>query len=196
MRNHPKIQQSSARSEDLPESIKASAHVMNLLEANLKKESDVYVRQLSIARNYTWIASLLLAVLIGLFDRLASSIAPLSSSNLQVAHLVLLGINSLAVAGAFFYSFRVSWNNLDVEYAQTFIELFQDGDDVSGEARTPEQIYLYYVAFIRAMTESYRTLCTGSRHRGKVLRRIGLTLQLSFLLLLFNITFYLMELLL
>lgn len=197
-RRRTNTQETPSPEVDYSESIKAASTVLSLLEANLKKETDVYVRQLQISRNYTWIASLLWLMLLGIFDRTLGQPSahhePLTC--FQLFRLMLLFVNGGFIAWAFFFSFQISWRNNDVEYMHQFKNLFMENGDYSPTPRTDSAIYCTFIGFIKMMTNAYGTLSSESERRGKTLNHIGIALMAGFGLMIFNICLYLLEFLL
>ncbi|MDY3115964.1 MAG: hypothetical protein SOR95_08325 [Sutterella sp.] len=179
------------------ESIKAATSTLTLLEANIKKEGDHYVRQLSIARNDLWIASLFIAFNVALFEKAFDvSVKLIHWGAFDLIRLVVFVLTIGIAAGVFVCAFRVFWGNVDVQYGQFLDGVFKNNNEYSPNPRSDAELYCHFVGLMGTLTNSYIGLCQGAVRRGKLLRRIGIAIQVCFALIILNILFYLMELLL
>mgnify|MGYP007022459693 FL=1 len=180
--------------KDYSESLKVITTMLTLMEANIKKETDVYVRQISIAKNDLWIASLYIAVSIGLFERAFDVSAKLVNwSCFEVFRLALFTITLVTAAWIFFSAFRITWGNFHVEYASNFENGFKEGMNLSSQPKPDEELYAHCVSLLGGMTDSFNDLTEWSERRGNRLRRIGYAIQVCLFLVVANIAFYLLS---
>ena len=186
-------QTNTSQSPCFTESIKAASHVLTLFEANIKKEEDIFSRQVSISRNYVWIASLFLAVLFAIFDKSFPNGNVISQlSGLTILRCSLLAIASITATTTFYVASKVSFNSLDSRYLHATLELFQNDD---GQCYpTPKEdkaIYYHYIRSILTANAVYSLLDRESVRRGKILTLAEKLMQASYILLILNLIIFL-----
>ncbi|MDY3115966.1 MAG: hypothetical protein SOR95_08335 [Sutterella sp.] len=179
---------------DYAESIKASAHVLTVIDSCVKKEMDVYPRQISISKNYIWIASLFIALAIGIFDRqyATKSVSDFASWMTWVP-AGSLGLVIIASACTFFLSIQVFWNSRESYYVDILGDLFKENERLNATPRNVERIYTYYVQMIGTLSHAFGVQLNESVRRGRYLRWSGVCIRVAFSCLILNILFYLME---
>ena len=179
---------------DYSESIKASAQILSLLDASVKKEIDVYTRQISISKNYLWMASIFVAFAIGIYDRIFGVNQQLVLSDaLSQAHATALLIAISASSIAFYFSSKVFWNSKESTYVLDFPRLFMDDGAFLSSPKSSKSIYENYVYLVGSTYYAYEAQLNESVRRGKYLRISGRCIRTAFFFLILNIVLYLME---
>lgn len=179
---------------DYSESIKASAQILSLLDASVKKEIDVYTRQISISKNYLWMASIFVAFAIGIYDRIFGVNQHLVLSDaLSQAHATALLIAISASSIAFYFSSKVFWNSKESTYVLDLPRLFMDDGAFLSSPKSSKSIYENYVYLVGSTYYAYEAQLNESMRRGKCLRISGRCIRTAFFFLILNIVLYLME---
>ena len=188
--------------------IKAIAHLINLTDANINKERGIQNRQVNVARNHIWIASLLAVLSFTLFDRVVSGHAIHDLTAIGLLTIIGLVFATVALLFSFVCSLKVTWPSVDFDYTDTITHPFEVQQTetetdygtvkevtLAGFRRYPANIFEDYVSVLQCASNCHRRLCAQSVKRGSLLICSGVSLYVALGLLMCCLLLYLVKIL-
>lgn len=189
----------------LDQELKYLTHLLNLADTNLNKERGIQTRQVSVARNHIWIASMLAVLSFALFDHVVSGHTMDDLPPQAVTFMVFIAITTLCLLASFCLVLRVTGNWTDYDYAYYLTLAYEDPEakpelapngtarqvSLVGYQRTPEELWGYNLRLLESASNCYRNLCAQSVERGKLIHHSELCLYAALFFLTCCIPFYL-----
>lgn len=187
--------------EDYSRAIQTSSHILQLVDSAYKRlRIDEYGQQITLARNYIWVAMSIVTAAVALIGQ-KQVIAILTHEATSPVLWVCLALCLLAIVLcviAIFQCTGIGHGTNSLNYINDIDNMFYQLDD-KGErlcVKNPDMPFLYgaHLQAIFDLKEAYSFFEKQKHQKGLKLRRIGGLIRLAITLLVFSYLLYLTEL--